>query len=104
MGQIVKNLLIMNLTVTLDLPEEAAALAKRAAIRRHSTISEVVRSYLMTIANEEAGTVPMEDKQNLTLSEKIAAVRNSRGILPLPPNFVLKDFIAEQKAKDYAGS
>lgn len=102
----------MNFTVTLDLSEEAVARAERAASRRHSTLPEVVRSYLLTIANEEAEIAAVGGKQNLplpettalTLEEKLSAVRNSSGILPLPAGFDLKDFIVEEKSKDYAGS
>lgn len=102
----------MNFTVTLDISEEAVAQAERAARRRHSTLSEVVRSYLLAIASEEAGEVAMGNRQSLTLPEtapltladKISAVKNSSGILPLPAGFDLKEFILKEKSKDDAGS
>ena len=102
----------MNFTVTLDLSEEAVARAERAASRRHSTLPEVVKSYLLSIANEETESAAAGNKQSpalpaspaLTLEEKLSAVRNSSGILPLPPGFDLKEFIAEEKSKDYARS
>ena len=92
----------MNFTVTLDLSEEAVARAERAASRRHSTLPEVMKSYLLNVGNNEAETTAtcgaLPAIAALTLEEKLSAVRNSSGILQLPAGFDLKEFIAERSS------